>query len=66
MDKLILYTEREGYAVDQCRKTMTAGELIEYLQDYDEDTPIYLAFDRGYTYGSIRESRFELEESEDE
>lgn len=66
MENLILYTEREGYAVDQCRKTMTVGELIEFLHDYDEETPVYLAFDRAYTYGSIRESRFELEESEDE
>ena len=66
MKNLILFTKREGYGIDQCRKTMTAGELIEFLQDYDEDTPIYLAFDRGYTYGSIREGRFELEGSEDD
>ena len=66
MENLILYTEREGYAVDQCGQTMTVGDLIEFLQDYDEEMPIYLAFDRGYTYGSIREERFEVEESEDE
>ena len=66
MGNLILYTEREGYAVDQCRQTMTVGDLIEFLQDYDEKTPIYLAFDRGYTYGSIREYRFEMEESEND
>ena len=37
----------------QCGKTLTARELIEILQGYDEDTPIYLRNDNGYTYGNI-------------
>lgn len=67
MDKLILHTSRDGYGINQIRKTMTAGELIDFLSDYDEDTPIYLAFDNRYTYGGITEERFQFDyEEEDE
>ena len=48
MEKLIYSTFREGYGVDQINRTMTAGELINFLAQYDEDTPIYLSFDNGY------------------
>lgn len=57
---ILINTFREGYGIDQIKSTMTAGELIEFLQGYDEDTPIYLAFDNQYTYGGIKE--FEIEE----
>ena len=66
---LFIYTSREGYTVDQIYRTMTVGELIEYLQGFDEDTPIYLKNDNGYTYGGILESRIEedyIEEEEEE
>lgn len=66
MEKLLFQTFREGYAVDQIRKTMTVGELIGFLGNYDEDTPIYLSFDNGYTYGGITENRFEEDYGEDE
>lgn len=39
MKKLICSTFREGYGIDQIRRTMTAGELINFLAQYDEDTP---------------------------
>ena len=67
MEKLIYSTFREGYGVDQINRTMTAGELINFLAQYDEDTPIYLSFDNGYTYGSVQmDSVTEGEEDEDE
>ena len=44
MKKLICSTFREGYGIDQIRRTMTAGELINFLAQYDEDTPVYLSF----------------------
>lgn len=47
MEKLIYSAFREGYGVDQINRTMTAGELINFLAQYDEDTPIYLSFDNG-------------------
>lgn len=66
MDALVYNTFREGYGIDQVRRTMTVGELIEFLQMYDEATPVYLSFDNGYTYGGITEIRFEEESNEEE
>ena len=66
MDKLILNTMREGYAIDQIKRTMTVAELRAFLEDYDDETPVYLSFDNGYTYGGITENYFELEEDCDE
>ena len=56
MKKLNLTIEalREGYSLNQCGFTLTAGELIEILQQYPEKTPVYISNDRGYTYGPIR------------
>lgn len=62
---IFLDTKHEGYGPDQCRTTMTVGELIRFLEDFDEDLPVYLRNDRGYTYGSILESDFEDSEYED-
>ena len=65
MKSLIYSTFREGYGPDQVRRTMTVGELIAFLEDYDEDTPVYHSFDNGYTYGGISEGRFEENYGED-
>ena len=64
----VLYMEgrRNGYGPDQCGKTMTVGEFISFLSEFDEDTPIFLKNDNGYTYGSITESSFEEEEMDEE
>lgn len=57
MNKIIINASRQGYGTDQIRHTMTVGELIEFLSDYDEDTPVYLGHDMQdygwYTYGGI-------------
>ena len=66
MDTLILNTMREGYATDQPQRTMPVVELRDFLEDYDDETPVYLSFDNGYTYGGINEEKFELEENYDE
>lgn len=50
---LTIETHRNGYSVDQCGHTLTVSELIDYLSQWDEDTPVYLSNDNGYTYGSI-------------
>jgi hypothetical protein len=58
---------REGYGIDQIRKTMTVGELVNYLQEcYSDDTEIYLSHDGGYTYGGVREEMFSDEQIEEE
>ena len=64
--KLFIEGRREGYAVEQIDRTMTVGDLIAFLEDYDEDTEIYLKNDNGYTYGSITESSFEEDVEEEE
>ena len=66
MAHLLYQTFREGYGLDQIRRTMTAGELVAYLSQFDEDTPVYLSFDNGYTYGGITDSRFEEYYGEEE
>lgn len=59
--------KRNGYSIEQCGYTLTVGELIEELQQYDENTPVYLRNDKGYTYGSIDyEDISEVEVKEDE
>lgn len=68
---LILEARRESYAIEQINRTMTVGELIAFLQEnYDENLPIYLSHDNGYTYGGITELRFndewQCDEEEDE
>ena len=55
MEKMILTIEaaREGYSPDQIRSTMTVGDLKELLEAYEDDTPIYISNDNGYTFGGI-------------
>ena len=38
---------------------MTVAELIDYLSQFDEELPVYLSNDQGYTYGNIDEDSFE-------
>lgn len=56
MEELFINGKKNGYDTNQCGKTLTVGELIEILQEYDEDSPVYLRNDNGYTYGSITRS----------
>ena len=61
MEYIKIEATRKGYSPDQCGKTMTVGELIDILNEYDEDTPIYLSHDEGYTYGNIRPCHVDLD-----
>jgi hypothetical protein len=61
--KILINAKRNGYGTEQCDHTMTVGELIEYLQQFEEDAPVYLKHDGGYTFGGITEGDFE--ESDD-
>ena len=57
---LIIEANREGYSIEQAeneRTAITVGELMRLLEDFDEDTKIYISNDRGYTYGSVTEYR---------
>ena len=64
MNALYIEGRRSGYAPGDCGKTLTVGELIEILSDFDEDLPVYLRNDNGYTYGSITER--DIEDAEEE
>lgn len=57
--RIYIEGRRNGYNPTQCGKTMTVGELMEYLEQFDEDAEIYLKNDNGYTYGSIDDYSFE-------
>lgn len=66
MKQVLIRAKRNGYGTDQCGHTMTVGELIDFLNQFDEDTPVYLSHDNGYTFGSITEYDFEEVDTEEE
>lgn len=69
MKVLLLEASRDAYSPENLR-TMTVGELIKFLEDFDEGMPVVLSHDSGYTYGGITEKCFfeasdEMEDDED-
>lgn len=62
--KRVLYidAQREGYGIDQVRHTMTVGDLIDYLAQFDEEAQVYLRHDGGVTMYSFEEDTPEEEE----
>ena len=66
MNVLTIEAHRDGYSVDQVYETMTVGDLIYELENYPEDTPVYISNDRGYTYGGISEDDLSLKYVEEE
>lgn len=65
MKALFIEGRRNGYNPAQCGDTMTVAQLMAYLEQFDEDTPVFLKHDNGYTYGNIDDYSFE-EYDEDE
>ena len=67
---IIINANREGYGTDQIMNTMTVGELIDALSDFDEDTPVYIGNDRKsygwYTYCGITMQDIEETDGEDD
>jgi hypothetical protein len=64
--KLFIEGRRNGYNPSQCGRTMTVGDLMAYLEQFDEDAPVYLKNDNGYTYGSVDEMSFEVNYDDEE
>lgn len=58
MNVLYIECRRNGYGPDQCGRTMTVSEMIDFLSQFDGDLPIYLNNDSGYTFGNIDEDSF--------
>ena len=51
---LFISGNRSGYSPAQIEhQTMTVGELIAMLEDFDPDSLVFLSNDNGYTYGHI-------------
>lgn len=47
-------TSRTDYSARAAaERSMTVGELIEMLSEYDEKTKVVFSNDNGYTYGRI-------------
>lgn len=57
MAKVFIRAERDGYAPNQLRGTMTVREFIDKLSEFDKDAEVYLSHDNGHTYGAIYEWR---------
>ena len=64
--EILLETTRNGYDTCQCGTTLTVGELIGILLDYDEDTPVYFSNDNGYTYGRLTWDTIQEKENDEE
>lgn len=52
---LVIQAKNTEYSALAVENTMTAAELREFLEDFDDDTPVVLSFDGGYTYGPVRQ-----------
>lgn len=51
---VLLHTTRTDYSATEAAKhTISVGELIRELENFDEDEKIVFCNDNGYTYGSI-------------
>jgi hypothetical protein len=52
---LIIDTNREAYgAEDLTDRTLTVGDLIAMLEEFDEDLPVVTVHDNRYTFGAIK------------
>lgn len=57
MEVAVIEAQRAGYSIGQVTgRAITAGEMIEWLQQFDEDSPVIVSNDNGYTYGPVRKS----------
>ena len=66
MKALFIEGNRSGYTPEQCGDTLTVKELIKILGQFDDDSPVYIRNDNGYTYGHITEYDINTDENIDE
>ena len=66
MIALTIEATREGYSLYQAGSTMTVRELIDFLEQYTDETKVYISNDGGYTYGSIKERLINEKEIDDD
>ncbi len=58
-------TGRDSYTPAQCDATLTVKELMDILEGFDPDQPVYLRNDNGYTYGFLSDDRIDEADFED-
>lgn len=63
---LVIEASRTAYSPSQVKQTMTVGELIELLSEYNEYMPVVLSHDNGYTYGGIMQYDFDTKEVDED
>ena len=65
---VLFHTQRTHYSAKEAGKfTLTIGELIEALSQFDEDEKIVFCNDNGYTYGKIDENLLvDVDDDEDD
>ena len=57
MEVAIIEAQRAGYSIDQVAgRAIIVEEMIEWLQQFDKDSPVIVSNDNGYTYGPVRRS----------
>ncbi len=70
MNAVIISVSRDDYsAKESAQRTMTVGELICELEQYDEDDKVIVSHDNGYTYGRLSSIRIDwknLDEPEED
>ena len=63
---VIIEGRRDAYSPKQVGETMTVGELIERLKEFDEDTLVFIGNDKQsygfYTYGRVEVETADLED----
>ena len=55
---ILFNTKKTGYSVNQVleeKSTLTVQELIDYLSDFDPNSPILFSNDDGYTFGELND-----------
>lgn len=65
MKSLHIEVGREAHNTKDIGYTMTVGDLIDFLQEYDEDARVYLSNDNGRTFCHIGYDSF-TEHSDEE
>ena len=58
MANIIIKSHRDGYRISQVENTMTVGQLISYLQNFNENDKLYVSHDGGFMYSGVYEEDF--------
>ena len=67
MEVAVIRATRDGYSIEQVvKKAITVKELIAELCQFDEESPVVISNDNGYTYGPIRRYNIYIDWTEKE